>query len=196
MTTPATHMNTGSARTIRGIASFLTLWASMATAALAQDLGTIGERDPVVVSGNASARIVGYTADGIRDRRSPFSYVLSGSINLDIYDLSLPFSFTFSEQNRSLSQPFNQFGASPRYEWATAHLGYRSLTFSPFTLAGYQMLGAGVELNPGKLRLGFIAGRLDRAVEEDTTLQGQVPAYERTGFGGKLGYGTGRVTST
>jgi hypothetical protein len=160
------------------------------TSARAQDLGTVGATEPVRVGGSVSARFLGYEASGISDRRSPFSWILSGNVNVDLYDLSLPFSFTFSEQERSFSQPFNQFGVSPHYEWITAHLGYRNLSFSPFTLAGHQILGAGVELNPGKLRFGFIAGELASAVEEDTTRIGQTPAYERTGFGGRLGYGT------
>lgn len=156
----------------------------------AQDLEGIGERPPVTVDGSVSARGVAYGSGGIARRRTPFSYVLSGALNLNIYDLLLPLSFTVSEQERSLSQPFNQFGASPRYRWATAHLGYRNLSFSPFTLAGYQVLGAGVELTPGDFRLGFIAGRFARAVEEDTARPGATPAYERTGFSGKIGYGS------
>lgn len=168
----------------------IVLVLSSAVGASAQDLGTVGTADPVTVDGSASARILAYGASGIGARRSPFSYVLSGAINVNLYELSLPFSFTFSEQERSFSQPFNQFGVSPHYEWITGHLGYRNLSFSQFTLAGHQMLGAGVELNPGKFRLGFITGQLARAVEEDTTRIGQVPAYERTGMAGRIGYGS------
>lgn len=156
----------------------------------AQDLEGVGEGPAVTADGNAGARMVAYAADGTTRRRTPFSYVLSGAVNVNLYDLAFPFSFTFSEQERQLSQPFNQFGASPRYRWATAHLGYRNLTFSPFTMAGHQILGAGVELNPGNFRLGFIAGRLNRAVEEDTTTGIGTPAYERTGFSGRIGYGS------
>ncbi|MEP7217416.1 MAG: hypothetical protein ABI876_00790 [Bacteroidota bacterium] len=156
----------------------------------AQDLEGIGEKQAVTVAGSVSGRGVAYAADGIARRRSPFSYSLSGSVDLNIYDLDLPFSFTLSEQDRSLSQPFNQFGVSPHYKWITAHLGYRNLTFSPYTLAGYQMLGGGIELNPGDFRLGFIAGRLNRAVEEDTTRPSVAPAYQRNGFSGRIGYGS------
>lgn len=157
---------------------------------VAQDLDAVGQRPAVTVGGSAGARLVAYGSNGITSRRSPFSWVLSGNIDVNLYDLSLPFSFTVSEQDRRLSQPFNQFGVSPHYKWITAHLGYRNLTFSPFTLAGHQILGAGVELNPGDFRLGFVTGRLARAVEEDTTVEGTTPAYERTGFSGRIGYGS------
>lgn len=159
-------------------------------AAHAQDLEGIGQRDAVVISGGISAQSVFYGRDGIAARRSPFSYTLNGAVTADLYDLSLPFSFTVGEQERGFSQPFNQFGVSPRYKWITGHIGYRNLTFSPYTLAGHQILGAGVELSPGDFRMGFIAGRFNRAVEEDTLRPGVVPAYERNGFAGRIGYGS------
>ena len=133
----------------------------------AQDLESIGE-DPVVkVSGDLSGRFVFYNATGIDNRRDPFGYVLGGNINVDLYGLSLPFSFTYSNQESYFGQPFNQFGVSPTYKWATLHLGYRNISHSSYTLAGHQLLGAGFELNPGKLRVSFISGRLRKAVEHD-----------------------------
>ena len=156
----------------------------------AQDLERVGSDDPVKASGSVGVRGVLYGSDGIANRRVPFSYTLTGGVNLDIYDLSLPFSFVYSEQERGISQPFNQFGVSPHYKWLTAHVGFRNLTFSPYTLAGHQILGAGIEMNPGNFRFGFIAGRLQRSVEEDTSAAFVVPAYERSALSGKIGYGT------
>ena len=190
MTSPTQRRSIAQAEALRGLLVILIVLLTSTAGAGAQDLGTIGSADPVTVDGSASARVLAYGASGIGARRSPFSYVLSGAINVNLYELSLPFSLTFSEQDRSFSQPFNQFGVSPHYEWITGHLGYRNLSFSQFTLAGHQMLGAGVELNPGKFRLGFITGQLARAVEEDTTRIAQTAAYERTGMAGKIGYGS------
>lgn len=157
----------------------------------AQDLERIGQEKPITVSGSVSGRGTFYGVDGIPRRRDPFSYILSGSVNVNIYDLSLPFSFSYSNQDRSFSQPFNQFGVSPHYKWITAHLGYRNLTFSPYTLAGHQILGGGIELTPGNFRLSFVGGRLKQAVQADTTIrQLGGPSYERTGFAGRIGYGS------
>jgi hypothetical protein len=108
--------------------------------------------------------------------------------------MSLPFSFVLSEQDRSFRQPFSQFGLSPSWRWASLHLGYRNLTWSPYTLAGRTFLGGGLELNPGILRLGAAYGRLQRAVKEDTLTAHpdsveQTPAYRRTGYAVKLGLG-------
>ncbi|MBE0645545.1 MAG: hypothetical protein IH600_15795 [Bacteroidetes bacterium] len=155
-----------------------------------QNLSAIGETDPLHVGGSVSARAVIYSADEIRNRREPFSWVLNGTVNVNVYDVDLPFSFTYSEQERDFSQPFNQFGASPTWKWMRGHVGYRSITFSPYTLAGHQFLGGALEGNPGLFRFGLMYGRLQRAVQEDTAAgRFTLPAYERTGYAGRLGVG-------
>ena len=158
----------------------------------AQDLERVGKEKPVRVTSSASLRAQYYGASGIEERRDPFSAILSGNVTVDLYGLSFPFSFSVSTQERNFSQPFNQFGVSPRYKWITAHLGYRNLTFSPYTLSGHQMFGAGLELTPGNFRASFIAGRLRQAVPLDTldSLNVEQPSYERTGYAGRLGYGS------
>jgi len=158
----------------------------------AQDLENIAQQKPVTFSGSASARMLFYSAKGIQDRRKPFSYVLSGSPVLTLYGMTIPFYFVYSEQERSFRQPFNQFGLSPRYKWITLHGGYRNITYSPYTLAGHTLLGAGVDLTPGIFRFGFMYGRLNRATAVDTTSGSYDPfQYTRRGYAAKIGVGKG-----
>ncbi|MBL7998072.1 MAG: hypothetical protein JNL32_05485 [Candidatus Kapabacteria bacterium] len=158
----------------------------------AQDAERITSADAYSVTGSVLSRIVGYSAQGIADRRVPLSYVFSGTVNINLADLALPFTFTYSEQARSFAQPFNQIGVSPRYKWITAHAGYRNVNYSPFTLGGHQFLGWGVDLTPGNWRISAMNGEFQSAVEEDTLrLLQQLPAYRRTGWAAKLGYGDG-----
>lgn len=159
----------------------------------AQDLSNIAHQQPVTLSGSIQAQGIFYNATGIADRRAPFTYYLSGNPTISIYGLDVPLSFSFSQSDKSFRQPFNQFGISPTYKWVTVHLGYRDISFSPYTLGGHTMLGAGFELNPGKLRVGFMYGRLNRATTIDTTTQALVPfSFSRKGYAAKLGYGTER----
>jgi hypothetical protein len=161
-----------------------------------QDIGAVVESHRLVgLSGSISASMETYTASGIDGRKVPFSWTIAGEPALSVFGISLPFSLVISEQERSFRQPFNQFGVSPNYKWATAHLGYRSLTFSPFTLAGHSFYGAGLELNPGRFRFGAMYGRFQRPVPEDTLATNQdttdrTPAFLRKGYSVKLGYGT------
>ncbi len=160
-------------------------------AGYAQDLGAIGDAKPITVSGSLSSSSILYGSSGAASRRDPFSYFLSGSLNVSVYGLSIPLSVNYSNQQTTFHQPFNQYGLSPTYQWATAHLGWRSMNFSSYTLAGHTFLGAGLELNPGRWRVSAMYGRLNKAVEYDTTAQaGSLPTYRRYGYGAKLGYGS------
>lgn len=158
--------------------------------AQAQDLGAASQH-PFTMTGSMQLRGIYYNASGISARRDPYSYIFSGNLNPTIYGVMMPLNFTVSQQENSLSQPFNQFGISPHYKWITVHLGYRSISFSPYTLAGYTMLGAGFELHPGKFRAGFMYGRLNRATALDTSTQSLVPvSFTRKAFAARIGYGT------
>ncbi|KLT66673.1 hypothetical protein [Pedobacter sp. BMA] len=165
--------------------------ALFAQRALAQDFSNIAQSRPFSYSGSIEARGMFYHASGIQNRRQPTSFLLSGSPTFDIYGLQIPLNFSISEADKSFTQPFNQYGLSPTYKWITLHAGYRNVSFSPYTLGGHTMLGAGFELNPGKLRVGFMYGRLNKATTIDTTRQALIPfSFSRKGYAAKLGYGS------
>lgn len=159
----------------------------------AQDIGQLTKQKPFAINGTFGIGLGAYSASGIPDRQRPFSYLFSGAPTISIYGVSFPFSVVVSDQQRGFRQPFNQYGISPTYKWATLHAGWQNIQFSPFTLAGHSFLGGGVELNPGKLRFGLIYGRFNKAIEEDPSQLsafGQTPAYRRTGYSVKLGLGS------
>jgi len=159
----------------------------------AQDFTNIQSLKPFTMNGSMEGRGTIYRSYGIEERRQPFSYLLNGSAAISIYGLNIPFSVSYSDVDRSFSQPFNQFGMSPTYKWVTVHAGYRNIDYSPYTLGGHTMLGAGFDLNPGKFRIGLMHGRLNRATVIDSTTQSFVPiSFSRRGTAAKLGFGTNR----
>ncbi|GGM96049.1 hypothetical protein GCM10010967_31970 [Dyadobacter beijingensis] len=144
----------------------------------------------VRLSGGLNAYAGIYTSNGIAGRNQPHPFGLSGAVTLSLPGgVSLPFSAVVGNQGTSFRQPFNQFGVSPTYKWATAHAGYRNISFSPFTLAGHTFLGGGVELNPGKLRIGAVYGRFNKAISTNLSDPDAIPAFRRTGYAVKVGYG-------
>lgn len=167
------------------------LWAGL-SCALAQDLESIGQEKPLRISGGVSASQIFYAASGAEARRDPYSYFLSGNLNFDLYGWSVPLSFSFSNQNLSYQQPFNQYGLHPTYKWITGHLGYASMNFSPYTLSGHLFKGVGVELSPeGEFSFSAMYGRLQKAVEADSSpenVSAQQPAFKRMGYGFKINY--------
>ena len=157
----------------------------------AQNLETIGTEKPVSVSGGINLMSTGYAVQGITPRRDPFTWIATGSLNIDLYDWSVPLAFSYTNNQGSFQQPFNRYGISPHYKWAKAYLGYHSLTYSSYTLNGHVFLGAGIELTPGNFRLHAMYGRFQKAVTADT-VSGRVrpPVYERRGMAAKIGYET------
>src|SRR5688500_5438389 len=115
-----------------------------------QNLESIGKEKPIKISGGIAANQIFYTASGIESRRDPYSYFLTGNINFGLYGWNVPLSFSLSNQNVSFQQPFNQYSIHPSYKWITAHVGYTSMMFSPYTLSGHIFKGAGVDLTPGE----------------------------------------------
>ena len=107
---------------------------------------------------------------------------------------TIPLQGLWSSPINGHRQAYNAIGVSPRYRnWLTLHGGYRNLEFSPFTLAGHTVLGAGFELNPGLLRVGLLVGRFNKAVAPSATDADQVVAFERTGYCARIGIGTDRT---
>jgi hypothetical protein len=127
-------------------------------------------------------------------RNRPGTWMLSGSPVVRLFGYDAPLSFSLSEQNRSFQQPFNLMGFSPRFKWITFHLGYRSLHFSNYTLSGIPVLGVGVEMNPGNLRIAAQYGRFNRAVSRLDSLGafgiGNRLSFDRWGYAAKVGFGS------
>jgi hypothetical protein len=158
----------------------------------AQNLDEISLKKGINVNGSVNLNTVAYAASGIQQRRDPFNWFLTGGLNIDLFGYSAPFSFSYSNVNKSFSQPFNQFSFAPQYKWVKTYIGYNSMTFSPYTLAGHVFFGGGAELTPGKWRIAVMYGRLRKAVTVDVldTLNYANASYKRMGYGMKVGYET------
>lgn len=155
-----------------------------------QDVGNLKTQKPFEIHGNLSLNLQPYASFGIPARQQPFAFVVSANIAPQLYGLELPFSFSYSNRQTNYSQPFNRFGISPHYKWITVHAGYRSLTFSNYTLAGHSFLGGGIELNPGKFRFGLIGGRFNKNTSPDSSDKtDSLPEFKRNGVAIKLGVG-------
>ncbi|SEB52308.1 hypothetical protein SAMN04489761_1202 [Tenacibaculum sp. MAR_2009_124] len=155
------------------------------------DLGNIGRGKPIKISGNVAANTVYYNSNQ-NSARSPFTYFLQGSLNFSVYEFSIPVSYSYSNQGGDLEYQlpfnFNRLSLHPKYKWVQAHIGDVTMNFSPYTLAGHQFTGGGIELTPkGGFSFSAMYGRLLQATEDDGDSRTQ-PAFKRMGYGAKLGY--------
>ncbi|GAA4323707.1 hypothetical protein GCM10023184_10640 [Flaviaesturariibacter amylovorans] len=159
----------------------------------AQDIRTISKQKPLTLSGSIGASSHFFSSGGSDASRPPHFWNVHGSLTPTLYGISLPLSFTVNQYGGSYAQPFTQFGISPTYKWLKVHLGYRNMSLSPLVFEGQSFRGAGIELNPGKLRFAAFYGNLNKAVNEDTTSgRYRVPQFTRKAMGGKIGFGSER----
>ncbi|WP_075603165.1 hypothetical protein [Saccharicrinis aurantiacus] len=156
----------------------------------AQDVEQIGKGPLLIGNGGVSFSQIGQVSPDSISSITPYSYYLSGNLNLNILNtVSLPISFAYTNNQTSanLANPFNRFSLSPSYKWIQAHMGYSSMSFSPYTLSGHEFYGGGIELQPDDhFRFSAMYGRLRKAVEVDSI--NVQPVYKRMGGAFLFGY--------
>lgn len=151
-------------------------------------------KERLQTSGNigVSSHFYQFNGDG-RPRNAPLGYAIRGSLNASFSEINLPITFSISQQQNSLSAPFNLYGMSPYYRWLKLHLGHRVLNFSPYTFSGRAFLGAGIELTPGIFRFTAFSGTLRNmlALQDVDDINGPLvlPSYRRKISGLKVGLG-------
>ncbi|MBY0435477.1 MAG: hypothetical protein K2U26_15350 [Cyclobacteriaceae bacterium] len=159
---------------------------AVSSLAFSQDLASIGKKDPVSVNGYLSSNFLFNATTVPNSYRLPFSYFLNGNLTFNIYGVSVPLSFNWSNQQFNFLQPFNRYSIHPTYKGITAHLGYTSVSFSPYTVSGHLFLGGAVDVKQGKWMITAFSGRLLKEARPDSLLN--VPGnYERWGYGIKAG---------
>jgi hypothetical protein len=138
---------------------------------------------------------------GIERRQDPYDFRFNGSLLINTlgWTTSLQLNLADGRTIRRLNLPdvsipsYNLIGVSPQYKWAKFHLGFRSMTFSQYALAGHSFSGVGMELAPGKIRVSAMYGRLRRASNEMLDLRQSLdPQFKRMGWGIKIGYEDGK----
>lgn len=143
------------------------------------------------VTGGVNANMIFYNSNQ-ENSRDPFTYLLSGNLNVSAFNFNIPISYSLTNQGNNLgySTPFdfNRLSIMPKYKWIKAYIGNVSMTFSPYTLSGFPFRGVGFELTPrSPFKISIMGGQLLKPVEEDKAFGG-VPVYERYGYGAKVGY--------
>ncbi|WP_264536980.1 hypothetical protein [Flavobacterium sp. N1736] len=143
------------------------------------------------VTGGVNANMIFYNSN-MQDSREPFTYLLSGNLNINAFSFNIPIFYSITNQGNNLGYTapfdFNRLCIMPKYKWVKAYIGNVSMTFSPYTLSGFPFKGIGLELTPrSPFKISLMGGQLYKAVNEDEALGG-VPVYERFGYGAKVGF--------
>lgn len=150
-------------------------------------------KKPITLHGAVSLSMGAFRSQNFPGRQPAFFWTLSGNPILTAYGMPMPVNAMISNQTRAINAPFSQLGISPSYKWLKLHAGVRSLSMSPFSIAGHTFLGGAIEINPGAFRFAALGGRFQKAREVDSLGLFQLrPAYKRTGYGFRIGVGKKR----
>lgn len=117
---------------------------------------------------------------------TPFTYVVGGNLNLYVKGINIPLDFTYSNAQVSVKFqpiPFNKIAIHPRYKSFTFHAGTIAMTFTPYTLNGFQFNGAGIDYAPGKFKLSVLGGKFLKGSGDYIQNPDAPPTYSRTGMG-------------
>jgi hypothetical protein len=154
-----------------------------------QNLEKMGQPDMMTISGGINFTSLVYWSDGMTARRDPFTQYASGNLMVNFLDVSMPITYSYSNQKGTFTQPFNQFSISPTYKWVKTFIGYHAMNYSSYTLAGHVFAGGGFELTPKSWKIGAMYGRLMRPTAFDEITQSDANlAYKRMGMGLTVGY--------
>lgn len=143
------------------------------------------------VTGGVNANMIFYNSNQ-QNSREPFTYLLSGNLNVSAFSFNIPVFYSITNQGNNLGYTapfdFNRICIMPKYKWVKAYIGNASMTFSPYTLSGFPFRGVGLELTPrSPFKISLMGGQLLKAVSEENALGG-VPVYERFGYGIKTSF--------
>ncbi|MDP3567393.1 hypothetical protein [Sediminibacterium sp.] len=161
----------------------------IAISSSAQDLDKIGKKDMVKISGGLNYSSIFYNANGIQNRRQPFTYFLNGNVTANFIGITLPFTFNYSNNQVNYSQPYNIQSFNPTYRWAKGYAGITSMNFSQYTMANHIFAGGGIELSPKNFKFAALYGRFKKATEYDFQNSSDINmAYKRMGWGASAAY--------
>ena len=170
----------------------IVLTASFST--MAQDVESMVKSPVLTTNGGISmSQITTLTPGDSTVTDHPFSLYLSGNLNFSLFgtvNVPLTFAYTNQQLTKSVSLPFNRFSIAPSYKWIKVYAGYASMQFSPYSLAGHELFGGGVELTPDNgFKISAIYGRLKKQSFGEDDID---PAFKRMGGGFNVEYSKGR----
>lgn len=156
----------------------------------AQVISDFAKSDPLIITGAVGTQNTYHYSSVGDGYASPLSNTLYANLNVNLYGISMPFSFYYSNSTTSFSYPQFSFNLTPQYKNWTGHIGQSNMAFSNYVL-NMSWNGVGLEYNSDRMRVGAFYGILRQAINDDPSEPfARAPQYKRIGWGFKIGYGT------
>lgn len=154
----------------------------------AQNISQISKSSPLIISGAVGTQNT-YRYSSLGDGfSSPMSNAVYANMNINLYGISMPFSFYFTNSSLDFNHPHVAFSLSPSYKNWQGHFGLSSMDFSSYVM-NMSFNGIGLEYNEKHWHGGLFYGRLRNAINDNPAdPYARTPQYKRMGWGFKAGY--------
>ncbi len=156
-----------------------------------QNISQISKSSPLIITGAVGTQNT-YRYSSLGDGfSSPMSNTIYANVNINLYGISMPFSFYYTNSSLDFNHPNIAFSLSPSYGNWQGYLGLSSMDFNNYIM-NMSFNGVGLEYKDRNWRGGFFYGRLRNAINDDPTdPHSRSPQYKRMGWGFKAGYTKG-----
>ena len=168
------------------------LFLGLCRYACSQNISQISKSSPLIITGAVGTQNT-YRYSSLGDGfSSPMSNALYANVNVNLYGISMPFSFYYANSTLDFDHPSVAFSLTPSYGNWQGFIGLSSMDFNSYVM-NMSFNGVGLEYKDRNWRGGFFYGRLRNAINDDPTdPHSRSPQYKRMGWGFKTGYTDGR----
>ena len=149
-----------------------------------------GQQPRPAVGAESGVHAEAYHIDGRPARRPAQSLRAFASPTFSWMGLEIGTTLLWSTESEFTAQSANRYYLNPRWSWGQVHAGDYAPVLSRLTANAVRVRGAGVELNPGKLRIAAGGG----VAQDATDLSAFDAAARRTLYAGLIGFGDPNAT--
>lgn len=116
-----------------------------------------------------------------------YGHQLQAALDFNIWQVKLPFSLIYVDQNISYQHPFRRFRLAPKYKWFRLQIGNQAHNLSSYSLNGKPINGIGITLKPPKsISLSIVYGKIEPAISPFSDTTNQMPDLKAAAI--KLGF--------
>ena len=137
----------------------------------------------------AAGEMYSHSGAGLPSRPDNNGQFIAGVTLSTLNDkLHVPLRVLVSGDQVSFRQSVNQIAVHPEWHWGGLHAGNISPGYSSFSLADATLLGGGADIVHGRWYVGFVDGRMQKAIRPDT-IHAVEAQFARNVMAGRIGYG-------
>jgi hypothetical protein len=143
---------------------------------------------PGQLSGTVGAAVEAYGMNGATARRPGAASRMFADMTFSLFGLSSGFNLLLTTEEEGNRQAINRLGYVGAWRWGQLHAGDVNLSYSPYSVHGTTLRGAGLELSPAMFVFAATHGRTRRAAAALPGIPG-APGYDRTLTAVRIGPG-------